>query len=81
MIHLNKTEEGRWIGMTFIPRSHNIDRLSLHLKHEGMDYIVDNFKISRIIGVTNMIVEKISNIPICTKKGLSKCRDMLRFTY
>ena len=24
MIHLNKTKEGRWKGMTFIPRSHNI---------------------------------------------------------
>ena len=45
-----------------------------------MDYIVDNFKISKIIGVTNMIVEKISNIPICTKKILSKCKDRLRLT-
>ena len=44
MIHLNKTEEGRWTGMIFIPQFHNIDRLSFRLKHEGMDYIVDNFK-------------------------------------
>ena len=81
MIHLNKTEEGRWTGMIFIPHSHNIYCLSFHLKYEGMNYFVDNFKSSRIIGVTNMVVEKISNIPIFTKKILSKCRDKLQLTY
>ena len=55
--------------------------LSIHLKHEGMDYIVDNFESSEIVGVTNMIVEKISNILVCPKKCLSKCRDRLRLTY
>ena len=73
--------EGRLTGMTFIPQSHNIYYLSFHLRHEGMDYIVDNFKSSRIIGVTNMIVEKIRNIRVCTKKSLSKCRDTLHLTY
>ena len=67
MIHLNKIKEGRWTGMISIPQSHNIYCLSFHLKHEGMNYIIGNLKSSRIIGVTNMIVEKISNIPICTK--------------
>ena len=71
MLHLNKEKEGRWIGMTFIPQSHNIYCLSLHLKHEGMDYIIDNLKSSRIIGVNNMIVEKIRNILLCTNKSLS----------
>ena len=77
MIHVNNTKEGRWIGMTFIPQSHNIYYLSFHLKHEGMYYIVDNFKSSRSIGVTKMIVEKISNILVCPKKCLSKCKDRL----
>ena len=45
-----------------------------------MNYVVDNFKSSRIIGVTNMIVENIRDIPICTKKRLSKCVDILRLT-
>ena len=58
MIHLKKTEEGRWTGMTFIPQFHNIYCLYFHLKHEGMNYIVDNFKSSKIIGVTNMIVNR-----------------------
>ena len=52
-----------------------------HVKHEGMDYIVDNFKSSNIIGVTHMIVERISDILVCTKKSLSKCRDRLQLTY
>ena len=56
MIHLNKTKEGRWRSKIFIPRFHNIYCLSFHLKHEGMNYIIDNFKSSRIIVVTNMIV-------------------------
>ena len=81
MIHLNKTKEGRWPGMTFIPQFHNIYCLSFHLKHERMNYIIDNFKSSNIMGVTNMIVEKIRNVPICTKKILSKCRDRLWITY
>ena len=42
---------------------------------------VDNFESKSIIGVTNMIVEKIIDIPICTKKRLSKCRDRLWLTY
>ena len=67
--------------MIFILQFHNIYCLSFHLKHEGMNYIVDNFKSSRIIGVTNLMVEKISNILVCPKKCLSKCRDMLRLTY
>ena len=58
MIHLNKTKEGRWTGMVFIPRFHNICCLSFHLKHEVIYYIVNNFKILWIIGVTNMIVER-----------------------
>ena len=81
MIHLNKAKEGRLIGMTFIPQSHNIYCISFHLRHEGMDYLVENFKISSIIGVTNMIVEKIGDIPACTKKIMSKCRDILRLLY
>ena len=80
MIRLNKTKEGRWIGMVFIPKYHNIYCLYFHLKHEGMDYIIENFKSSKIIGVTNMIAKKISNIPVCTKKSLSKWRDKLRLT-
>ena len=75
MIHFNKVGEGRWIGMIFIPRFHNIYCLSFHLKYEGMDYIVDNFKSSMITGVTNMIMEKIRNILVCPKKCLSKCKD------
>ena len=67
--------------MIFILQFHDIYCLLFHVKHEGMDYIVDNFKISKIIGVTNMIVEKINDIPVCTKKSLSKCRDRLRLTY
>ena len=59
IIHLNKIEEGRWKCMIFIPLFHNIYYLSFNLKHEGMKYIAGNFKISRIIGVTNMIVKKI----------------------
>ena len=81
MIHLNKVKQGRWKGMTFIPQLHNIYCWSFHLKHEGMDSIVDNFKSSNIIGGTNMIVEKMSDIPVCTKKSLSKCRDRLRLSY
>lgn len=80
MIHLNKTDEGRWKGMVFIPQFHNIYCLSFHLKHEGIDYIVDNFKSSKIIGVTNILVEKISDIHVCTNKILSKCRNRLRLT-
>ena len=51
MIHLNKIEEGRWTCMTFIPQSHNIYCLYLHLKHEGMDYIVDNSKVQGLLGL------------------------------
>ena len=80
MIHLDKTEEGRWTCMIFILQFHDIYCLYFHLKHESIDYIVDNFKSSRIIEVTNMIFEKISNIPVCTKKSLSKWRDKLRLT-
>ena len=72
MIHLNKTKEGRWTCIIFIPQFHNIYCLSFHLKHEGMDYIVGNFKSLNIIGVTYMIAKKISNIHVCTKKNLSK---------
>ena len=67
--------------MNLIPHFHNIYCLSFHLKHEGMNYIVDNFKISRIIGVTNMIVKRISNVLVHSNKFLSKWRDMLRLTY
>ena len=66
--------------MTFIPQSHNIYCLSFNLRHEVMDYIIENFKSSRIIGVTNMIEENIRNIHVCTKKILSRCRDRLRLT-
>ena len=41
---------------------------------------VDNFESKSIIGVTNMIVEKIRNIHVCTKKILSECRDNLWLT-
>ena len=58
MIYFNKTKVGRWTSMIFIPQLHNIYCLSFHLKHEGMNYIANNFKISRIIGVTNMIVKR-----------------------
>ena len=75
MMHFNKTEASRWTGMIFIPQIHNIYCLSFHLKHKGMNYIADYFKISRIIGVTNMIVKRISNVLVCPKKCLSKCRD------
>ena len=81
MIHLNKTEEDRWTGMTFIPQSHNIYCIYFHLRHEGMYYLVENFKSSSIIGVANMIVKKIGDIPVCTKKSVSKCRDSLRLLY
>ena len=50
------------------------------MKHKGIDYIVDNFKNSRIIGVTNMIVEETSNIHVCKNKILIKCRDRLHIT-
>ena len=46
-----------------------------------MDYIIDNFKSSKMIGVTNMTIEKISDIPVCTKKILSNCRGSLWLTY
>ena len=46
-----------------------------------MYYLVENFKSSSIIGVTNMIVEKIGDIPVCTKKSMSKCRDSLQLLY
>ena len=81
MMHFNKAEEGRWIGMIFIPHSQSIYCLSFHLKHEGMNYMADNFKISRIIAVVNMIVKKISNVLVRPKKCLSKCRDRLQLTY
>ena len=77
MMHFNKTEAGRWTCMICIPEFHNIYCLSSHLKHEGMNYIADNFKISRIIGVTNIIVKRISNVLVCPKKCLSKCKDRL----
>ena len=44
-------------------------------KISGMNYIVDNLKISRII------VKRISNVLVFPKKCLSKCRDRLRLTY
>ena len=81
MIRLSKTEEGRWTCMILIPQFHNIYCLSFHLNREGMNYIVDNFKSSRIIGGTNMMVEKISKILVCPKKCLSKCKDRLWLTY
>ena len=46
-----------------------------------MNYIADNFKISRIIWVTNMIVKRIRNVLVCPKKCLSKCRNRLQLTY
>ena len=79
-MHFNKVETGMWAGMIFTPQPHSIYCLYFHLRHEGMNYVVDNFKISRIIRVTNMIVEKISDIPVCTKKSLSKWRDKLWLT-
>ena len=63
--------------MNFIHWFHNIYCLYFHLKHDGMDYSVDNFKSSRIIRVTNMIVKMIRTILVFQKKCLSKCRDML----
>ena len=81
MVQFKKTKAGRWTGMIFIPMLHIIYCLSFHLKHEGMNYIADHFKISRIIGVTNMIMKKISNALVHLKKCLSKCRDMLWLTY
>ena len=77
MIHLNKVEEGRWAGMIFILQFHGIYCLLFHLRHEAIVYVVGNFKISNISGVTNMIVEKIRNIPVCTNKILSECKDIL----
>ena len=68
MMHFNKTEVGRWEDMILIPHLHNIYCLSFHLKHEGMNYIPGNFKISRIIGVTNIIVKKISNVLVYPKE-------------
>ena len=81
IIYLNKTEKGRLTCMLFIPQFHNIYCLSFHLKHEGMNYIVDNFKILRIIGVTNMAVEKISNVLVFPNKCLSKSKDRLWLIY
>ena len=63
--------------MIFILQFHDIYCLLFYMKHEGIDYNVDNFKSSKIIGVTKMIVEKVSNIPVCTKKILSKYKDRL----
>ena len=51
MAHFNKVRACRWIGMIFIPQLHSVYCLSFHLKHEGMNYFFDNFKISRIIGI------------------------------
>ena len=73
----DKTKEGRWIGMIFIPQLHNIYCLSFYLKQEGMNYIDDNLKMSRIIWVTNIMVEKIGNILVCPKKFLIKYKDWL----
>ena len=66
--------------MIFILQFPDIYCLFFHVKHEGMDYIVNNFKSSKNIGVTNIIVEKISDIHVCTTKSLSKCRGRLRLT-
>ena len=49
MMHFNKTKAGRWTSMIFTSQFHSIYGLSFRLKHEGMNYIADNFKISRII--------------------------------
>ena len=46
-----------------------------------MNYIIENFKSSRIIGFTNMIVKWIRIVLVCQKKCLSKCRDRLQLTY
>ena len=51
LIHLNKTEEGRWKSMIFIPQFHNIYCLSFHLKHEGMNYIVTISKVQGLLGL------------------------------
>ena len=79
MIHFNKVREGRWIGMNFIPQFHGIYCLSFHLKHEGMKYFVDNFKISRMIWNTKFL-KKIS-IHVYPNKVLGGCNDMLLLTY
>ena len=81
MIHFDKTEAARWTCMIFIPLFHNIYFLSFHFKHEGMNHIVDNFKSSRIIGVTNMIVKRTSNVLVRSNKCLSKCKYRLWLTY
>ena len=44
MIHCNKIKIGMWMGMIFILEFHNIYYLSFLLKHEGMNYVADNFK-------------------------------------
>ena len=70
-----------WVSMIFIHQFQSIYCLSFCLKREGMNYLDDNFKISRIIWNTNMINTKISDVLVYPKKWLSKCRDRLRLTY
>ena len=81
MMHFNKIKTGMWASMIFTPQFHSIYCLYLCLKHEGMNYIADKFKIPRIIWDTYMITTKTNDILVCPKKCLSKCRDRLRLTY
>ena len=81
MMHFKKIEIGKWTGMTFTPQFHSIYCLSFHLKQEGMNFIADNFKISRIIWNINMIATKMSDVLVYPKKCLSKCKDRLQLTY
>ena len=67
--------------MIFIPRFQSNYSLSFHLNHEGMNYIADNFNISRIIWNTNMTMENTSSTLVYPNKCLSKCRDRLCLTY
>ena len=81
MIHFNNINTCMWIGMIFIPQFHSIYCLSFHLKHEGINYLVGNFKISRIIWNTKMSVAKMRDILVYPKKWLGKWKDILWMTY
>ena len=58
-----------WKGIVFTSPFHDICYLSFNLIFEGMTFVVDNIKILKIIGDTNMIIIKMNYMFACPKKA------------
>ena len=81
MMHFNETKTSMWAGIIFTSHFHDIYCLSIRLKCEDMNLVVDNFKLLKIIGDTNMIITNMNNMLVYPKEYRNTYRGILQLVY